>query len=95
MNQESNPAAEGPADRGGRSAARATKESNPAAEGPADPAPAAAESPRVGIFRRVAVERYSQPLTRDHPSLLPAWPGWLTASAVAAALAAGLLLLAA
>lgn len=40
---------------------------------------------RIGIFRRIAVERYARPLESDTPALLTPWRGGL--------LAAGILLL--
>jgi len=47
---------------------------------------------RIGIFRRVAVERHEDPQQPDTPWLLPPAPGWMLALALAlAALTVGLL----
>ncbi len=45
------------------------------------------KSARIGIFRRITVERYMRPLEADEPALLALWRGGL--------LPVGLLLLAA
>jgi len=48
---------------------------------------------RIGIFRRIAVERYSQPLEADMPEMLaPARRGLLTVALVLLGASAALLL---
>lgn len=56
------------------------------------PAGNAVQSPRIGIFRRIAVERYSGALDPQRPELLRPWPlGALLLAMVLGLIAIGLL----
>lgn len=54
--------------------------------------PESTVSQKIGIFRRIAVQRYSQPLEIDTPEMLAPRRPWLLALAAVLACVAGLLL---
>ena len=55
-------------------------------------APSAKTPRRIGIFRRIAVERYVRPLMSDLPELLAPWNGGTCLAGVALLVIAVLLL---